>query len=70
MLTDIEISQNAKVEKITKIAEKLNIEEEYLELYGSDKAKINLNIFKKYENKPDGKFEDITIECDFGHDDF
>ena len=49
MLTDIEISQNAKVEKITKIAEKLNIEEEDLELYGSDKAKINLNIFKKYE---------------------
>ena len=60
MLTDIEISQNAKVEKITKIAEKLNIEEEYLELYGSDKAKINLNIFKKYENKPDGKLILVT----------
>ena len=44
MLTDIEISQNAKVEKITKIADKLNIEEEYLELYGFDKAKINLMV--------------------------
>ena len=60
MLTDIEISQNAKVEKITKIADKLNIEEEYLELYGFDKAKINLNIFKKYENKPDGKLILVT----------
>lgn len=60
MLTDIEISQAAKVEKITKIADKLNIEEEYLELYGSDKAKINLNIFKKYENKPDGKLILVT----------
>ncbi len=60
MLTDIEISQNAKVEKITKIADKLNIEEEYLELYGFDKAKINLNIFKKYANKPDGKLILVT----------
>ena len=60
MLSDIQISQAAKVEKITKIAEKLNIEEEYLELYGYDKAKINLNIFKKYENKPDGKLILVT----------
>ena len=50
MLSDIEISQNAKVEKINKIAEKLAINEDYLEQYGSDKAKINLNIFKDYEN--------------------
>lgn len=60
MLSDIEISQNAKVEKINKIAEKLAINEDYLEQYGSDKAKINLNIFKEYENKPDGKLILVT----------
>ncbi len=60
MLTDIEISQNAKVEKITKIADKLNIPEEYLELYGSDKAKINLKIFEEYKNKPDAKLILVT----------
>lgn len=60
MLSDIEISQKAKVEKIHKIAEKLAIPEDYLEQYGSDKAKINLNIFKEYENKPDGKLILVT----------
>lgn len=60
MLSDIEISQSAKVEKITKIAEKLAINEDYLEQYGSDKAKINLNIFKEYENKPNGKLILVT----------
>lgn len=60
MLSDIEISQGAKVEKINKIAEKLAINEDYLEQYGSDKAKINLNIFKDYEDKPDGKLILVT----------
>lgn len=60
MLSDIEISQSAKVEKINKIAQKLAINEDYLEQYGSDKAKINLNIFKEYENKPDGKLILVT----------
>lgn len=60
MLSDIEISQNAKVEKITKIAEKLEIKEDYLEQYGSDKAKINLDVFKEYEEKPNGKLILVT----------
>lgn len=60
MLSDIEISQSAKIEKINKIAEKLAINEEYLEQYGSDKAKINLNIFKEYKDKKDGKLILVT----------
>ena len=60
MLSDIEISQSAKIEKINKIAEKLAISEDYLEQYGSDKAKINLNIFKEYQNKKDGKLILVT----------
>ena len=33
-MTDIEIARNTKLEKITKIAKKLNIKEDYLEQYG------------------------------------
>ena len=39
MLTDIEIAQRSKKEKITAIAAKLSIPEEDLELYGNYKAK-------------------------------
>ena len=44
-MTDIEISNNCRMERIEDIARKLNIGEEDLELYGKYKAKINsLNI--------------------------
>ena len=59
MLSDIEIAQKAKVLPITKIAKKLDIKASYLEQYGKDKAKINLNIFKKL-NKPEGKLVLVT----------
>ena len=44
MLSDIVIAQNAKVLPIKQIADKLSIDEEYIEYYGKDKAKIYLNI--------------------------
>ncbi len=47
MLTDIEIAQSIKPEKITSIAEKAGIDEKYLELYGNYKAKIDLSIMKE-----------------------
>ena len=46
MLTDIEIAQQAKLTPVAKIAEKLGIEEEELELYGRFKAKINSSLFE------------------------
>ncbi|MGN0813086.1 MAG: formate--tetrahydrofolate ligase [Candidatus Coproplasma sp.] len=48
MLTDIEIAENAKLEDIRKIAAKLNLNEDELELYGKYKAKVNL---KEYSPK-------------------
>ena len=42
MLSDIEIAENCKPQDIRKIAKKLGIKEKDLELYGSYKAKINL----------------------------
>lgn len=60
MLTDIEIANNAKIEHIKNIASKVNIPEEYLELYGNDKAKLNLNIYKHLENNEDAKLILVT----------
>ena len=46
MKSDIEISRETKKENINKIAKKLGISSRYLECYGKEKAKINLNIMK------------------------
>lgn len=42
-MTDLEIAQAAKMDNITKIASKLNISDNDLELYGKYKAKVNLD---------------------------
>ena len=42
MLTDIEIAESCKLQDIRKIAKKLKLKEDDLELYGKYKAKINL----------------------------
>lgn len=60
MLSDIVIAQNAKVLPIKQIADKLYIDEDYLEYYGKDKAKIDLNIFKSLENNKNGKLILVT----------
>ncbi|MFR8104671.1 MAG: formate--tetrahydrofolate ligase [Clostridia bacterium] len=59
-MEDIEIARNAKLEPIIKIAEKLDIEEEYLEQYGKYKAKIENTIMKKIEKKKNGKLVLVT----------
>ena len=53
--TDIEIAQACEKEKITAIAERAGIPEEYLELYGNYKAKIDYRYLKDHADKPDGK---------------
>ncbi len=60
MLTDIEIAQSCKKEKIIDIAKKIDISEEDLELYGNYKAKVDLGLFKKLENKKNGKLILVT----------
>ena len=46
-LSDIEIARNAKIQKITDIAKKAGIAEEYLEPYGKYKAKVDLSYIEK-----------------------
>ena len=60
MKTDIEISREAKYENIKKVAKKIGISPRFLELYGNYKAKINLNLYKKLKNNPDGKLVLVT----------
>ena len=60
MLSDIEIAKKIKLENIQKIADKLNIDEENLHLYGKYKAKIDNKIFKKLKNKDNGKLILVT----------
>ena len=60
MKSDIEIAQNAKIEPIVKIAEKLGVLEDEIEQYGKYKCKISLDIMKKNENKKDGKLILVT----------
>ena len=60
MKTDIEISREAKKENIVKVAKKLGITSRYLECFGKEKAKINLNLMKKVKNNPNGKLVLVT----------
>ena len=59
-MEDIEIARNTQLDSITKIAENIGIDKEYVENYGKYKAKISLNIMKDLRNKEDGKLVLVT----------
>ena len=52
---DIDIARLAKAKPIRKIAAKLGIKEENLQLYGQDKAKVCLPFIRSIQGNPDGK---------------
>ena len=58
--TDIEIAQACEKDKITAVAARAGIPEEYLELYGNYKAKIDYRYLKDHADKPDGKLILVT----------
>lgn len=60
MLSDIEIAQAAEMQPIVKIAEKLSMDADDLELYGKYKAKLPLSLCEKYKDRPDGKLVLVT----------
>ena len=53
-MTDIEIAKNVKLEKITEIAKKIDINEDDIESYGKYKAKISNHIYTKLAKKENG----------------
>lgn len=60
MLTDVQIAQQCTMEPIVKIASKLGLTEDDLELYGKYKAKISLETIKRLNEKEDGKLVLVT----------
>ena len=60
MKTDIEIAQEAVMEPIVKVAERIGLTEDDLELYGKFKAKISNEFIEKVKDRPNGKLILVT----------
>lgn len=60
MKTDIEIAQEAVLENIVNVAERIGIQADDLELYGKYKAKISDEYIESIQNNPDGKLILVT----------
>ena len=60
MLSDLDISQAARLKPIWEIAEGIGIQRSELELYGDTKAKVKLEILERLKNRPQGKYIDVT----------
>ncbi len=58
--SDIDISRAATAKPITEIAARAGIRQEFLEPYGSVKAKVQLGILDALADKPNGKYIDVT----------
>ncbi|MBQ3519500.1 MAG: formate--tetrahydrofolate ligase [Clostridia bacterium] len=59
MLTDIEIAQSVTPKHISEIAATAGVDDKYLELYGKNKAKVDLALLKESDRK-DGKLILVT----------
>ena len=60
VLSDIEIAQQTTLEPIVKIAEKVGLTEDDLELYGKYKAKVSFDAIKRLSKNEDGKLVLVT----------
>ncbi len=60
MMTDIEIAQSVTPRHILEIAKEAGVDEKYIELYGRNKAKLDLSLLTDNADKPDGKLVLVT----------
>lgn len=60
MKSDVEIAQEASLEPMIEIAEKIGLEEKDLELFGNHKSKLTLDTVRRYRNKKGGKLILVT----------
>jgi methylenetetrahydrofolate dehydrogenase (NADP+)/methenyltetrahydrofolate cyclohydrolase/formyltetrahydrofolate synthetase len=58
--SDIEIAQAAELLPIRDIMAQLGLTEDDVDLYGKYKAKVHLDVLKKLEGRPQGKYIDVT----------
>ncbi len=59
-MTDIEIAQSVEPKHILEIARAAGVDEKYVELYGRNKAKLDLSLITDNADKPDGKLILVT----------
>ena len=59
-MTDIEIAQACKMRHIREIAEIAGVDEQYLEQYGSYKAKVDTRMLRDLADRPDGRLILVT----------
>lgn len=50
-MTDLEIAQSAKIEKITQVINKVDLSEDDLQLFGPYKAKVKLDVLQKMNHR-------------------
>jgi methylenetetrahydrofolate dehydrogenase (NADP+)/methenyltetrahydrofolate cyclohydrolase/formyltetrahydrofolate synthetase len=58
--SDIEIAQAADLRPIIEMADKLGLNEDDLDFFGKYKAKVHLDVLKKFADRPQGKYIDVT----------
>jgi len=58
--SDLDIAQEAPVDPILSVAERVGLTEDDLDLYGKYKAKVHLDVREKLKDKPLGKYIDVT----------
>jgi len=58
--SDIEIAQSAKLYPIRKVAKRLGLKQKDLDYHGKYKAKVHLDVIEKLEDRPQGKYIDVT----------
>ena len=60
MKSDIQIAQEAAMQRITEVAVRYDIQEDDLELYGKYKAKLSHELWDRIKDRPDGKLVLVT----------
>ena len=60
MKNDIEIAQAAVMKPIVEIAQQIGLQEDELESYGKYKAKINLSVWNRVKDRPNGNLILVT----------
>jgi methylenetetrahydrofolate dehydrogenase (NADP+)/methenyltetrahydrofolate cyclohydrolase/formyltetrahydrofolate synthetase len=58
--SDIEIAQEADIRPIIEIAKGIGLTEDDLDFYGKYKAKVHLDVLKRFADRPQGKYIDVT----------
>ena len=58
--SDLDIAQAAEIKPIIEIAQALGLTEDDLDLYGKYKAKVHLDVFERFKDRPNGKYVDVT----------